>query len=62
MIKMVGEQRMKYGPRIVYVLVDSFTGKVKGISETMEDAEDTRRKCLTPYAYHVEIYYSRERR
>ena len=62
MIKMVGGQKMKFGPRRVYVLVNSFTGKVKGVFETMEDAEDTRQRCLTPYAFHVEIYDSRERR
>ena len=62
MIRMAGSQQMKFGPRRVYVLVNSLTGEVKGISKTIEDAEDTRQKCLTPYAYHVEIYDSRERR
>ena len=62
MQQLVAGQRMKFGPRRVYVLVNSFTGEVKGISTTQEDAEDTRQKCLTPYAFHVEIYDSRERR
>jgi len=62
MSETVSEKRMVPGPRRVYVLINSFNGTVKGAFETMEDEEYARQKCLTPYAYHVEIYDSRERR